>query len=242
MTDVELALLTMQETAPGLASMMRVVADKDELEGLRVPGAIGAVVTIMAARMWPYKFVAAILEEMLVSQELKGTFNLQTLTPVQNLEQCDDGWTVSTPRGRITASKVVLATNAYTSHLLPNFADLIVPCRGQMSALIPLPYVAGENRLNTSLGFMGDGLDDYLIQRPNERGGHLMFGGGRQNGGSIGVTDDSVIDDKTAKYLRSRLIDTLGLPDGNLGKADDSLRCDRCKARNVRSLRLRLGV
>lgn len=100
-----------------------------------------------------------------------------------------------------------------------------------MSAQNPPFSLAGDNRLKTSLGFLGDGLDDYLIQRPSEAGGHLMvslhepspcnqmtdrvpkFGGGRQHGPSIGVTDDSVLDAETAKYLRTRLTDVLALPD-----------------------------
>lgn len=205
------------------------MTDKRELEEWRVPGAVGAVVTSIAARMWPYKFVAGVLEGLLTGTELKGSFNLQTLTPVECLAPYDgDRWTVKTERGCIVASKVVLATNAYTSHLLPSFADLIVPCRGQMSALVPLPSVAGENRLKTSFGFEGD-LGDYLIQRPNERGGHLMFGGGRHNA-RIYTTDDSEIDDKTAQYLRSKLIENLGLPEGEVWEVGG---CEYCRKRKV---------
>ncbi|KAK3075793.1 hypothetical protein LTR53_000618 [Teratosphaeriaceae sp. CCFEE 6253] len=210
-----MALKTMEETAPELHAMMRLVTSKEDLARYRIPTAEGALVTTVAARMWPYKLVAHILSSLLTSTELSGSLNLQTLTPVTAVTPAEsNGWTVSTPRGPIQAQKVILATNAYTSHLLPSFADLIVPCRGQMSALEPLPSVSGDHRLKSSLGFLGDGLDDYLIQRPNERGGHLMFGGGRQHGPSIGVTDDSVVDPATAQYLRSRLVDALSLPEG----------------------------
>ena len=235
LTDVELAFLTCQETAPEIAEMMRLVTKKDELEKLRIPTAIGAVVTSVAARMWPYKFVSRVLEDLLTSTELVGSFNLQTLTPVECIAPYyGDRWTVKTSRGCIVANKVVLATNAYTSHLLPEFADLIVPCRGQMSALVPLPSLSGDMRLKTSLGFMGEGVDDYLIQRPNERGGHLMFGGGRQHGPSMGTTDDSVLDEKTAQYLRTRLVDAFALPEG---KATSSEPCDYCRRRRVRKAR-----
>lgn len=216
--EVDMALHIMQSTSPELASMMKLVTEKADLEKFRIPTALGAVVTTIAARLWPYKFVARILEDLITSNELGGTFNLQTLTPVEGLAPSGDGngrWMVKTSRGSVEARKVILATNAYTSYLIPKFADLIVPCRGQMSALKPLPPLAGNNRLQTSLGFLGDGLDDYLIQRPNESGGHLMFGGGRQQGPSIGVTDDSVLEVKTAKYLRTRLVETLGLRDGD---------------------------
>jgi glycine/D-amino acid oxidase-like deaminating enzyme len=96
-----------------------------------------------------------------------------------------------------------------------------------MSALIPLPSISGpDNRLKTSMGFEGDGLDDYLIQRPTSKGGHLMFGGGRTHGHSLGVTDDSTFDEVTAAYLRRELIDTFELPeqeDGTVGYSRDEV-------------------
>ncbi|KIW79929.1 hypothetical protein Z517_06544 [Fonsecaea pedrosoi CBS 271.37] len=79
----------------------------------------------------------------------KRTLNLQTDTPVTALERVygDDndndnathGWILHTPRGNVHARTVILATNAYTSHLLPDFAPLIRPVQAQMSALIPPP-------------------------------------------------------------------------------------------------------
>ena len=231
--EVELAVLTCQQTSPKLAELMTLVTDKNELAKLRVPTATGAVVTKIAARMWPYKFVSRILEDLVMSTELKGSFNLQTFTPVQSLNgDGADGWIVKTPRGTIRAAKVVLATNAYTSHLLPNFADLIVPVRGQMSSLVPYPSVAEHARLKTSFGFDGEAIDEYLIQRPNERGGHLMYGGGRQIGGAtVGVADDSVIDTEIAKYLKQSLVERLALPEGRLKinvPAARVAKCDFC--------------
>jgi glycine/D-amino acid oxidase-like deaminating enzyme len=212
-----------RKTTPELGDMMTLVTDKDELAKYHHPKAQGAVVTSIAARVWPYKLVAHILQELLVSSDLRGSFNLQTLTPAESIQPTSDGkWLVKTPRGDIVAKNIALATNAYTSHLLPDFADLIVPCRGQMSALIPLPSLSGENRLKTSMGFEGDGLDDYLIQRPNSRGGHLMFGGGRTHGKSIGVTDDSTFDEVTARYLRRELIDAFELPE----RSDEKLEME----------------
>lgn len=211
--EVRAAIETLTHTAPDQAKMMRLTTDKDELARFRVPTAKGVLITSEAARLWPYKFVARILEDLLTASDLPGTFNLQTHTPAESITAHEGQWKVKTPRGDIVARKVILATNGYTSRLLPDFADLIVPCRGEMSAQKPPQSLSGDNRLKTSLGFLGDGLDDYLIQRPNETGGHLMFGGGRQHGPSIGVTDDSVIDEETAKYLRTRLTEVLALPD-----------------------------
>ena len=41
-----------------------------------------------------------------------------------------------------------------------------------------------------------------------------MFGGGRTHGHSLGVTDDSSFDEKTAAYLRRELLDAFELPEG----------------------------
>lgn len=219
-----------QETTPELGKRMKFVTDKQELAIYHHPKALAAVVTDVAARVWPYKLVAHLLQDLLVSSsedKLRGKFNLQTLTPAENLKATKDGqWEVQTPRGTIKARKIALATNAYTSHLLPDFADLIVPCRGQMSALKPLPSLSGDNRLKTSMGFEGDGLDDYLIQRPNEKGGHLMFGGGRTFGKSVGVTDDSTFDEKTAAYLRRELVDAFELPERKGESSGDRKRVE----------------
>ena len=125
----------------------------------------------------------------------------------------DDGfkWNVSTARGVVQAKTVILATNGYTSHLLPEFADLIVPCRGQMSALTPSKDLGGEHRLKYSYGLVGDKQDDYLIQRPSGKGEQLMFGGGRQFGQTIGVADDSVMDSQTDDWLTQTLPKVFGL-------------------------------
>lgn len=203
----------MKSNSPELLERMKLLTSPDDLAALRVPTAKAAIVTNIAARMWPYKFVSRVLEDLLNSHS--STFNLQTLTPVTQLTPTGSEVSVHTSRGIISAKKVICATNAYTSHLLPQFAPLIVPVRGQMSALAPFASVAGvENRLNTSLGFASSGEEDYLIQRPTERGEHLMFGGGRSHGGrTVGTTDDSSIDPETETYLRKRLGKVLGLPE-----------------------------
>jgi len=161
--------------------MCRVIDTADELQrlGLAVPEAKGAVITDVAARLWPYKLVTAIWESVLTNRCL----NLQTHTPVLSISSSGNGnWNLRTDRGIVETSKVVLATNAYTSHLLPSMADLIVPCRGQMSALLPGKAFSGSSRTKTSFAFIGPKMDDYLIQRPDESSAHLMFGGGRSYG------------------------------------------------------------
>ncbi len=218
------SLAALGSADPGLAHRVRLVTETSELRCLRVPTAVGAIVTNIAGRLWPYKFVAGILERLLTRAAPAGSrvFNLQTNTTVTSVTRADDPagqptepavWKVATPRGSIATPHVVLATNAYTSALLPDFKDLIVPCRGQMSSLTPPTHISGPTRLPTSYVFLGPAQDDYLIQRPrdnNNTGEHLLFGGGRQHGPSLGLTDDSVVDPRVARYLRRALLDLLG--------------------------------
>ncbi|KAI1380642.1 FAD dependent oxidoreductase [Hypoxylon crocopeplum] len=198
------------------------------LDGLRVPNSEGAVVQWNAASLWPYKLVAFVLERLLAATDVEGSFNLQTTTPVTGLSRAETSaslsspgskststWTVHTPRGTIVASQVLLATNGYTSHLLPQFSDLIVPTRGQVSALKPPqePSTPEDAPLDIAhtyyiVGEPDDAFarDDYLVQRPPPSA-LLVYGGGRQHaaGRGVGVWDDGSVDEPVAWYLRGEL-------------------------------------
>jgi glycine/D-amino acid oxidase-like deaminating enzyme len=203
------------------------------LDGLRIPTAAGAVVVWNVASLWPYKLVAFVLERLLSSES--GGFNLQTNTPVTGLQKIgpltnlsspsdgdtQPGWIVHTPRGQITARTVLLATNAYTSHLLPQFSDLIVPTRGQVASLKP-PQEPKEKEAPLDIGhtfyIVGDDSekpndrDDYLIQRPPP-GAELVLGGGRQlaKDKAVGVWDDSTLDEPVRLWLRGEISGALDL-------------------------------
>ncbi|KAB8294832.1 hypothetical protein EYC80_006793 [Monilinia laxa] len=221
---------------PKLGKLITIIS-KDSinpsLADIRVPHAVGAIRTAKAASIWPYKFVSWILEDLIFKNEPSRPlkFNLQTSTPVSRLQKTIDGWIVHTSRGKVAASKVLLTTNAYTSHLLPEFADLIVPVRGQMVSLLPPSSMspskeASNQPLEYSYSLFGTGgqnvdLDDYLIQRPYNssshskkiKGGEIMFGGGRKFAyhKGVGVYDDSSIDKSTAEYLREEITRVIDL-------------------------------
>ncbi|PNS18039.1 hypothetical protein CAC42_3998 [Sphaceloma murrayae] len=192
---------------PELASHCSFITSKETLANLGVPDAVAALVTDTAGRCWPYKFVAGVIEDLVLDEGLHGRFNLQTWMPVVSISRRDeaDQWSVKTARGSVQAKQVILATNGYTSAIMPDYTDMIVPCRGQMSAIKPPGELAGEKRLKTSWGFSEKGNHDYLIQRPNEFGGHLMYGGAEKYGHRLGVTDDSFVDDRQTKYLKTTL-------------------------------------
>lgn len=217
-----------QKKHPDIGDNIAVIKKGDEkipLESLRVGVAEGAVMQQNAGSLWPYKLVAFVLERLLAA----GGFNLQTKTPVTSLRKvalqaetsspqiatdkpASGGWTVCTPRGDVSARHVLLATNAYTSHLLPRFAGIIVPVKGQVSALKPPPPPQSANGpldLEHTFYFvsdLSDRRDDYLIQRPSP-GAELIYGGGRIRAEShgLGVWDDNIVDEPVTEYLRREL-------------------------------------
>ncbi|RYP90235.1 hypothetical protein DL770_003656 [Monosporascus sp. CRB-9-2] len=124
---------------PDLRDKAVLIQDSDELAARRVaPGALAAVYQPNAARCWAYKLVTWLLERLLAEHDAVA-FNLQTNTPVERIQRRGSSWILHTPRGSVCAGDVLLASNAYTSHLLPQMAGLILPVRGQVCALEPLP-------------------------------------------------------------------------------------------------------
>jgi glycine/D-amino acid oxidase-like deaminating enzyme len=216
MAEAEREIAHLKTIAPEIANQVTIIRSKDDLKKHRVNSdCVGATLTAGAGSLWPYKLVTFILEKLIKD----GRINLQTKTPVTEITSTEGKHTLHTPRGAISSRTVILATNGYTSALLPHFADLIVPVRGEMSALHP---PKASTIIPDSYGMVGalgqpENNDDYLIQRPYEGvpnpGGHLMFGGGRGAGHlpTIGVSDDTVIDDDSAAYLRSALLKVLEL-------------------------------
>ncbi|KAG1738549.1 FAD dependent oxidoreductase-domain-containing protein [Suillus lakei] len=95
-----------------------------------------------AYNIWPLKFVTKLYER---AQELSGQYfslTLHTRTPATAIEKVAlisaqsviRPYIISTPRGTISCSRVIHATNGYASHLLPFLAGHIVPTRGQVMA------------------------------------------------------------------------------------------------------------
>ena len=212
-----------------------------EFERQHVPAAGGVELQFDAATLWPYKLVAWVFESLVkkfggvegrVGSELG--FNLQTNTPVVHLQRVDGGWMVYTERGQILAKQVLVATNGYTSRLLPEFTNVIVPTQGQVVALeaevdgekVKLEHTYGfwgseeakDNKASTALALAEGNVpiqtdvmpaerDDYLAQS-QLAGQELVYGGGRRfaDGAGWGVSCDARIDPAVSRFLRSDLL------------------------------------
>ncbi|KAK2690714.1 hypothetical protein QWA68_010471 [Fusarium oxysporum] len=136
-----------------------------------VKGAKGAF-KYTTGHLWPYKLIHHMFAEVLEHKNL----NLQTNTPVTSVSaspEADGSWSVTTSRGVIKARKIIMATNAYTAALLPEYHEKIIPYRAICSRIIaPNPPL-----LSDSYAIRFSPTDfDYLIPRPD---GSIIVGGAR---------------------------------------------------------------
>ncbi|KAK0745380.1 FAD dependent oxidoreductase [Apiosordaria backusii] len=233
---------SLTKTHPVLAAQLEIIppTNPSKLAHLKVPHCHGAIIQKTAASLWPYKLTSHVLSSLLTTTPTtkQQNFNLQTNTPVLSISRppspsCSSPnpkkWQITTPRGTITTPQILLATNGYTSHLLPSFSDLIVPVRGQISAIIP-PSLSPTNTLKYSYLFAADPekgqhapRDDYLVQRPvltSIAGGEMIFGGGRRLALKLGLGQyrDDELEPTVAQYLRSNLSPPLNIGGGEAGE------------------------
>ncbi|KAI0416790.1 FAD dependent oxidoreductase [Xylaria grammica] len=138
--------------------------DAEKTSGVK--GAL-ALYTFPAAVIWPYKMVMHLL-----AAAVAAGVNLQTHTPVHTVSPVADSegyWTLETTRGPVKAKRVVFATNGYTSGLLSEYTDAILPGRGTCARVVatasggppPLPSCGivsrSPNTMNNYWGARPDG-------------------------------------------------------------------------------------
>lgn len=133
---------------------------------------------------------------------------MQTQTPVSRISKSPNSasahrWQVDTPRGSVSARVVVLATNAYTSALAPQYKDTIIPVRGTCSRIV-VPPDSDVPRLTNTYILRWDGSDyDYLIPRGD---GSIVVGGARSAfihdlKNWYDVSDDSRVLESAVRYF-----------------------------------------
>ena len=167
-----------------------------------IPNIVGSV-TYPAHTQNPYLLVCRMLE-----LSLEKGLNLQTNTTVTRITKSGAVWEVETDRGRIQASKVVLATNAYTNSLHPGLSatKFLVPARNQVAAIRPGKNIEGSPVLRKSISMEDQATGDYFMSRaPGVKGeGDVLYGGAKNlsRTGEKHTTDDSVVHADIANYQR----------------------------------------
>ncbi|CAG8953425.1 hypothetical protein HYFRA_00010174, partial [Hymenoscyphus fraxineus] len=174
-------------------------------------GEVKGGVRYAAGSINAYRFVCGVLK-LCLSRGLE----LHTHTPVLSLSRRNSIWHIHTPRGIIKAKRVVLATNAYTSHLAPSFQGSIVPLRGQVTAQIPGKGMPKDG-LGTTYSFIYANGYEYMVPRPagSRFAGDIVIGGGLvkapdEGVGEFGVVDDSALNPIISTYLKNSLVGYFG--------------------------------
>ncbi|KAL2872408.1 FAD dependent oxidoreductase-domain-containing protein [Aspergillus lucknowensis] len=166
-----------------------------------VKGAV-ACFSYTAGHLWPYKLIMHLLEKA-----VRQGVNLQTHTQVTSIKEAatstPHSWLVRTSRGTIRAKKVVVATNGYTSALLPQYRDKIVPVRGTCSRIVAPAGHTGPRLTRTYTIRHNEWNYDYLIPRSD---GSIVVGGARpafiDNPDSwYNVSDDSRVLESAVRYF-----------------------------------------
>ncbi|PQE14213.1 FAD dependent oxidoreductase superfamily protein [Rutstroemia sp. NJR-2017a BVV2] len=148
--------------------------DAEVISGVK--GAM-ACTTYSAATLSPYKLITQLLAIVVNT----GSVKLHTNTPVVSVRYSLDlsgDYLVETPRGTMRADKIVHATNAYVSSLLPQYSASVIPCKG-ICCHISLPEGSAPPPLKYSYIIRDkDSVLDYLIPRAD---GSVIVGGASKN-------------------------------------------------------------
>jgi glycine/D-amino acid oxidase-like deaminating enzyme len=75
----------------------------------------------------------------LAAAAIRAGCSLHDGTPALRLERQGNGWCVVTPRGRVCAGSLVLATDGYSDDLWPGLRTSVVPIYSAIIATAPLP-------------------------------------------------------------------------------------------------------
>jgi len=210
------AIARMQETmgVDDPAAAYKIHSVEEAHSHFLTPNALAAI-TYEAGSISGYKFVVGILDICLA----RG-LNLQTHTPVTQITASPSStpssplWTAITPRGKITTPALILATNGYTAHLLPQFQRTIVPLRGQVQAQRPGSALPNNGSLPHTYSFIYDSGYEYMITRPRSTAtsphipdaGMMIMGGGlgtlpADGAEEFGLTDDGSVHSVLSGYL-----------------------------------------
>ncbi|KAJ5159532.1 uncharacterized protein N7482_006536 [Penicillium canariense] len=162
------------QQAGGDVSHIRFYEGAEAQAKTRIPGA-------MAAYEWPAgSSHPAKLAQFLLQSAISRGAELLTFCPAMEVTRNGALWDVHSPRGVITAEKVIHCTNAHAALLLPLLEAYVRPNRAQAHSLVPTPAFAAEKALQSTFSLRYSLYHFYsLIQRKGD--GTLILGVSRSN-------------------------------------------------------------
>ena len=157
----------------------------------------GAMLQTKSAMMHMARFVVGLGEAV-----VRRGGVIYEKAPVTARERAGQGWRLSTPRGQLTAGKVLLATGAYTTEAFPWFRRRLVPVGSFIIATRPLDGAEVSKTLpgnRTCVTTMNIG--NYFRLSPDNR---LIWGGRARFSASSNQQSDA----KSGAILRAALLRT----------------------------------
>ncbi|KAJ5760324.1 hypothetical protein N7520_007480 [Penicillium odoratum] len=138
----------------------------------------------VAAYEWPAGSChPAKLVQFILQSVIGRGVQLFTFCPATAIKQNGselEQWDVHTPRGTITAEKIIHCTNAHAALLLPQLQAYMRPNRAQAHSLVPTPAFTAQNILQKTFSLRYSLYHFYsLIQRQGD--GTLILGVSRSN-------------------------------------------------------------
>jgi glycine/D-amino acid oxidase-like deaminating enzyme len=195
---------------------------------------VAGVVKYQAGSISAYKFTIGVLK---LCAAMAPNFHLRTNSPVIQIKNDNGHWIAVTKRGQTATQSLILATNGYAAHLLPELQAKIVPLRGQVTAQKPGPKLSSlkPNGLETTYSFIYRTGYEYMVQRPfmpsipTSASGDVIIGGGlarlpQQGLDEYGNTDDTGISPENSAYLKETLTTYFG---SNWGSDEPDSRVKR---------------
>jgi gamma-glutamylputrescine oxidase len=134
-----------------------------------------------------------------VAEVLGDSMAICERSPVRGLTH-DGVWRLETTRGTVRADAVILATNAYTSRLLPEVP--VSPTRGQVLATSPLPAVIVPFPMYAKYGYQ------YWRQTVD---GRLVVGGWRD----VDIPTETGMEERLHEAIQQHLLDFAHVVAGN---------------------------
>ncbi|KAJ5671077.1 FAD dependent oxidoreductase superfamily protein, partial [Penicillium longicatenatum] len=215
--EARLALAAFEEALPDLKGMSVLLGKEEALEKYSYQNLYGVIEQHGAGALWPYRLITGIFEILL--ERCSDRFAIEACTPVTGIsfsaESPEDPYSykLDTPRGTISATKVVHCTNGHAAHLLPGLSGKLFPFRGTMST-----QAAGKGFPNkgssVSWNYLSKSIMDpetgvwsytlyYITQDPDS--GDIFIGGEKQKAQEVFVSDDTVLPPIPAENLATIL-------------------------------------
>jgi glycine/D-amino acid oxidase-like deaminating enzyme len=157
--------------APGLEVEMEIVPRAEQHREIGTDAYYGGIVLPRHAVLDPGRYHAGLLARV---REAGATIAEQC--PAIAIERDGTGFIVTTPRGRISAREVVIATNGYTGAVTPWLRRRVIPIGSYIIATEPMPRetmrtVIPQNRI------VSDSRKVVYYYRLSPDGTRMIFGG-----------------------------------------------------------------